>query len=168
MAQVKFTKSVMKSIVSELEGFLKSSLFSSRRHNVRVLCKKVGMSHTTFYRQRRKALSLEKSTCPLSKDERDLILFWQRVEVLLSELRLKCRTCNLTSFRKELNSFDAEEARQAAVHQNAILARKQQSENRERRKRQQKIETAEQRTEQLTGGIGCFAFRFEKSRKNMF
>lgn len=167
MAHVKFTKSIMASIVSELERFLKSSTFSARRHNVRVLCKKVGISHTTFYRQRRKFQALEKSTQPLNQDERDLLLFWQRVEVLLSELRLKCQSCSVTHFLNELKLSYAEEARNAASHQNAMLAQKQQAENKERRKRQQKIERTEQRTEQLTGGIGGFAFRFDKSRKNM-
>lgn len=167
MAHVKFTKSVRQSILSELDTFLNASIFSTRIQNVRVLCEKVGISHTTFYRQRRKSRSLEMSTHALSQEERDLISFWQRVEVLLAQLRLNCQTCNLTQMLNAIESDYAEEAQEEKEWRKYEKKERQKYENEQTRKRQQKIESTEQRTEQLTGGIGAFAFRFEKSLKNM-
>lgn len=167
MSHVKFTKSVMESILSELDAFLKSSVFSTRIQNVRVLCEKVGISHTTFYRQRRKSRSLEMSNRPLRQEERDLISFWQRVEVLLAQLRLNCQTCNLTRVLNSIESYYAEDAQEEKEWRKYENKERQKYEKAEMRKRQQKIERTEQRTEQLTGGIGAFAFRFEKSLKNM-
>lgn len=166
MANSKFTSSVMSAFISELASGLKG-LCSSRSHYLRAVCEKVGISHTTFYRHMRRYRALEKCDRPLTSEEKSLVLFGRQVDTLVSQLRVNRRQRNLRTVMKSLNNIFAENAAAEAFYRQAEATKKHRVEKAMREKKEKKISSWEQRTEQITSGMRCFEFKSEKSQKNM-
>lgn len=166
MAHAKFTKDVQSEILSELEGFMQQTILYTS-DNIRSVCEKVGISHTTFYRQMQRYRTLEKSNKPITQQETDLVAFGQRVETLLTQLQFKRQSSNIWSLLKTMGNIVNQHAKEEADFEKSVAKQNRNAENNKMRKQQKKITDTEQRTEQLTKGMRAYQFKTEKSLKNM-
>ena len=163
MANYKFTKDVKSAILSELEGIVRQEIVLGS-DNIRAVCKKVGISHTTFYRQMRRYRVLVTRGEPFTDIERELVDFGHQVDALVRQLRYNRGQWNLGALKKILEKMYTEDAKYEQEYHRGKAKKRQHA---IQRKKEKEHKSLEQQTDQLTQGVGYFEFISEKSQKNM-